>query len=320
MPRDLEYSSKLSNFAGMEKGKPIITVVVNTFQHERFIAQCLDGVLMQRGDFQLHLLVIDDASSDSTPDIIRDYAARYPELIEPVLLTKNIFMTGRKTQDVIIPRLRGKYVAICEGDDFWTAPQKLQQQVSFLETHPDYSACFHLYDILNETPSPAPAPPRMRRSGNVSVQRLVLEHLAHTNSILMRREIFFQGEEYWEIYKKMYPVTDILVFAWLARLGKVYGFAQRWSMYRIHSKGIYTQARLETNSTSAGHSAESKLISLMYDSAHPMKKWLRLYEQLEQWTLLRRAGKPVKAVLQLFRAFIYNPTRFLRLYYSRYFL
>lgn len=96
----------------MEESKPIITVVVTTYQHERYIAQCLDGVLMQRGDFRLQLLVVDDASTDSTPEIISDYACRYPDIIEPVLLQENIFKTGRKTQDVIMPKVKGEFFAV----------------------------------------------------------------------------------------------------------------------------------------------------------------------------------------------------------------
>lgn len=208
----------------------------------------------------------------------------------------------------------------CEGDDYWINPNKLNIQVKFLITHPKHTACFHLHEVKNETSINSPFVPKMRRERDVTPRELILEHLAHTNSMLFRTSVFWGRPEYWEIYHKVYPYTDILTFAEAALKGKVHGFPGKWSVYRLHGEGICTQRKLEASALDSSYFCERKLINEFYGENSDMQQWVTLYEQLEQWTLMRRSGHTVQAVKQLLRAFIYNPRRFLRLYYSRYFL
>lgn len=298
---------------------PLLTVLVNTYQHAAYIAECLDGILSQHVDFKLHVLVIDDASTDGNTDIITKYARQYPDIIEPVLLKHNMFNTGRKAHDVALPRLKGKYIAICEGDDYWTYPDKLQRQVSFLETHPDYSGCFHLHSVRNDSDLPAPHPPRMIRDRDATAEDLILEHLAHTNSLVFRRTVF-EDQKYWELYPLMFPITDILIFATMHSLGKVRGFTGRWSVYRIHNTGIFSSERIRKESTTTGLYHEQKLIENFFGKSHPLMKSLKLHRKLDQWSIKRIHGDITGAILQLLSTFAYNPYSFLRLYFKRYLL
>lgn len=116
-----------------------ISVTVLTYFHEKYIAQCLDSILAQETDLSYEILIGDDASQDRTPEIIRDYAARYPEKIRAFLRTKNVGATRNGMG--LITNARGKYIASLEGDDYWVNKQKLQRQWDFLEQHPDYSGC-----------------------------------------------------------------------------------------------------------------------------------------------------------------------------------
>jgi len=125
------------------------TVIIRcvVYNHEKYLRDCLNGFVMQKADFKFAALVHDDASTDSSKTIIEDYARRYPDLVIPFFEEENLYSRkdgslGRTMRE-ILSRYPSKYVAICEGDDYWTDPFKLQKQVDFLESNPDFSTCFH---------------------------------------------------------------------------------------------------------------------------------------------------------------------------------
>ena len=131
---------------------PLVSICCITYNHAPFIRKCLDGFLMQETKFPIEILIHDDASSDGTDGIIREYAEKYPDLIYPIFEFVNQYSRGN--QNVIdfynYRRAKGKYIAYCEGDDYWTDPDKLQKQVDFMELHPDYSVCFHRCKYFDE--------------------------------------------------------------------------------------------------------------------------------------------------------------------------
>ena len=116
-----------------------LSVICLTYNHEKFIRQALDGFVMQKTNFPFEVIVHDDASTDETAKIIREYEIKYPELIKPIYQKENLWQKGIPTKNYIYPKINGKYVALCEGDDYWTDPLKLQKQVDFLEAHWCYS-------------------------------------------------------------------------------------------------------------------------------------------------------------------------------------
>ncbi|KAF5074569.1 Glycosyl transferase family 2 [anaerobic digester metagenome] len=106
---------------------------------------------MQKTDFEIEVLIHDDASTDGTIDIIKEYQSRYPEIIKPIFETSNQWIKGRRGSVVFnLPRAKGKYFALCEGDDYWTDPYKLQKQVDYLEANPNYVFSCHRFKIFNE--------------------------------------------------------------------------------------------------------------------------------------------------------------------------
>ena len=121
------------------KQKVDISVIVASYFHEAYIAECLDSILAQETDLCYEILVGDDASQDKTPEIICDYARRYPDKIRPFLRTKNVGATRNNL--ALIENARGKYIAQLDGDDYWVNQHKLQRQWEFLEQHPEYSGC-----------------------------------------------------------------------------------------------------------------------------------------------------------------------------------
>ena len=117
---------------------PVVTIGCITFKQEEFIGQAIEGFLMQRTTFPVQILIHDDASPDRTAEIIRGYQDNHPRLIEAIYQSENQYSQGNLPSKILKPLVRGTFLAICEGDDFWTDPLKLQKQVDFLENNPDY--------------------------------------------------------------------------------------------------------------------------------------------------------------------------------------
>lgn len=130
------------------KSKIAVSVICNAYNHEPYIAQCLDGFVMQKTSFDFEVLVHDDASTDKTADIIRVYEEKYPHIIKPIYQTENQYSKGGISR-FQYPRVQGKYIAICEGDDYWTDPQKLQKQFDAMEEHPQIDICAHKAVMMN---------------------------------------------------------------------------------------------------------------------------------------------------------------------------
>lgn len=127
---------------------PLVSIICITFQHEGFIRATLDGFLAQETDFPFEVIIHDDHSTDGTAAIIREYAAEHPDIFVPVLQEENQYSKGRKPWTVVFPMARGRYIAMCEGDDHWIDPTKLQRQVDALEADQHAVGCFT--DAWNE--------------------------------------------------------------------------------------------------------------------------------------------------------------------------
>ena len=121
---------------------PVVSVICCTYNHEPYIRQCLEGFMMQKTDFPFEVLVHDDASTDNTSSIVKEFEAKFPDIIKPIYQLENQY---HKKIDILttylFSRAKGRYIALCEGDDYWTDPLKLQKQVDFLEQNPLYIQC-----------------------------------------------------------------------------------------------------------------------------------------------------------------------------------
>lgn len=130
----------------------VVSVIVLAYNHERYIRQTLDSILMQQVPFRYEILVGDDCSGDNTSAILRRYAERYPDIIRAYIREENVGAT-KNAYDLLM-KAQGKYLAFCEGDDFWTDEQKLATQVRFLEAHPEFIGCSHRCRIVDENGQP----------------------------------------------------------------------------------------------------------------------------------------------------------------------
>ena len=130
--------------------KPLVSVACITFNHEHYIEQAIQSFLIQETDFPFEIIIHDDASIDNTAEIVREYANKYPKIIRSILQNENQHSQGKRAILIVTPQCKGKYIAVCEGDDFWTDGKKLQIQVDFLESNPDYVISGHDAFIIDE--------------------------------------------------------------------------------------------------------------------------------------------------------------------------
>ena len=222
-----------------------VSVICLTYNHRAYIEKCLEGFVAQKTDFPFEVIVHDDASKDGTAGIIRDYANRYPHIIKCVLQQENQWSKGNNiSKNFIYPLIRGKYVAFCEGDDYWTDENKLQKQVDFMESHPDFAVCFHPVAIKWENqPRKQSLFPDAAFRFNKEVLELgdLLKHnFIQTNSILMRWR--FHKDSLDLIPDKVLP-ADWFIFLLHAEQGKIGFLPEVMSVYRKHDAGIWHGAR-----------------------------------------------------------------------------
>lgn len=226
----------VKNWKTTEGNRPVVSIRCTTFNQEKYIAKCLDGFLIQETDFPFEICVHDDASKDSTASIVKEYAAKYPRVIKALCETENQWskQDGSFTR-IVTSMLTGKYVAMCEGDDYWVDPQKLQQQVDFLESHPDYSMVFHDAIIKNEPGVPEKLdvyPPMDDR--DYSATEMFAKWTVPTASMVYRREVLD--------FKLKRTGTclngDIYLVEKCAAMGRVRCINKKMSVYRRQPSGV----------------------------------------------------------------------------------
>ncbi len=213
----------------------VVSVACITYNHAPYIRQCLEGFLLQKTNFPIEIIVHDDASTDGTDDIIREYALKYPELFKVILQEENQYSKGVDVLSLVFERSAGKYIAFCEGDDYWTDPLKLQKQVDFLENNPDYVMCSHNYSFffMNE----------MKRVSYVETigRDYSLESLTKGEWLYQPLTLMFRSQTLWEseILRYTSIIDNILLYNLLKR-GGGYCMPDDMGVYRVHSNGVWS--------------------------------------------------------------------------------
>lgn len=132
------------------KDEIMVSICCITYNHEKYIRQALDSFLMQKTNFKYEIIIHDDASTDNTANIIREYEKKYPDIIKPIYQKENQYSKGKKRiMNFTFEKAIGKYIALCEGDDYWIDENKLQIQVEYMEKNDECTFCFHDADILD---------------------------------------------------------------------------------------------------------------------------------------------------------------------------
>ena len=222
---------------------PMVSVHCVTYNHEPYIRDALEGFLMQRTTFPFQICILDDASTDSNVEIIKEYAEKYPNIFKCFFLEENTW--GKQNRmEMAKPFLdacnEGKYIALCDGDDYWTDPYKLQKQVDFLEANSEYSFCGSEIIIEDEKGKYLDKFPYLQKGKDINIFNLenYLYYpfsVFHTSSIVMRKysEIIIDK-------LSKYSLGDLAITVSLLTLGDGYMFNEKFSTYRIHKGGIWS--------------------------------------------------------------------------------
>ena len=219
----------------MSNNPPKVSILTICYKQERYIAQALDSFLMQKTNFDFEVIIGDDASPDGTQAIIKEYAEKYPNIIKPILRKQNVG-PGANIKDVY-NRATGDYIAICEGDDFFTDENKLQIQVDYMETHSDVSICFHPVNVFYQNKEISD---REFRPKYVSLEELIKRNFIQTNSVMARRQ------NYEDMPEDIMP-GDWYMNLFHAQFGKI-GYIDRvMSSYRKHDQGIWWGAKPDSD-------------------------------------------------------------------------
>jgi len=239
----------------MKDIEPLVSICCITYNHESYIRETIEGFLMQKTKFPIEVLIHDDASTDKTADIIREYENKYPDIIKPIYQFDNKYSKGISVSETYnFPRARGKYIAMCEGDDYWTDPSKLQKQVDFLEVNSDCSLCFHASkSIRNNNPNDYTLhrPKEIPLDYKFEMKHAILGGggFMATNSMLFHRK-YIQDRPAW---MEKTPVGDLPLMLLLASKGKIGYIDEVMSVYRVMSSSTSWSASMQDRTRRRTH-------------------------------------------------------------------
>lgn len=228
----------------MKKEEPILVAIhCLVYNHEPYLRDCFEGFVMQKTNFRFVAIVHEDCSTDGSAAIIREYEKKYPDIIKPIFETENKWSKHDGSLDHImndaIAATGAKYIAFCEGDDYWTDPLKLQKQVDFLESHPDYSMCCHGADVLNET---------LRKVDCACEHMTTREYFPDdafptwqipTASIVYKKK---EVDAYTLKNADSFMAGDVVLILKCMHVGRVWGMSEHMSVYRMNQGGATSQS------------------------------------------------------------------------------
>jgi len=268
-----------------------VSIACITYNHEKYIIDAMESFLMQKTDFKFEILIHDDASTDNTAKIIRNYQNEYPDLIHAILQTENQYSQGIDVGELNTNRAKGKYIAICEGDDFWTDPLKLQKQVEYLEAHPECSLCVHDACIVTVSKKRKRCFRLSKKSRMFTITEIIEGGggLFPTNSIMYPRRL----DQNKPLFYKMAPVGDYPLVIYLALHGTVYYINESMSAYRTGVSGSWTERELYNLEKNIKHFEE---ISKMLDEINKYTDYqyeeaIKNTKNQNQFNILYQQGK-----------------------------
>lgn len=218
----------------------VVSVFCTTYNHEKYISETIDGFLMQETTFPFEIIIRDDCSSDDTASIIRNIAGNYPNIIKPIYEKENQYSKGVKSMPVLLNKAVGKYIALCDGDDYWIDSLKLQKQVDFMDNNPEFSICWTRYQILQR--GIVEDPIWVEEINDTSIRTIDFNNFGspyctYTVTSLFRRSCICADEMQSFAYFK-----DNTLYALCIREGKSVVLDFLGAMYRIHPQGVYSGA------------------------------------------------------------------------------
>lgn len=221
----------------LDNREVMVSIHCIAYNQGKYIKETLDGFIAQKTNFRFEAIVHDDASTDNTADIIKEYAEKYPSIIKPIFETENQYSKrDGSLSKIMFNHLRGKYIAYCEGDDYWIDPLKLQKQVDFLETHPDYTlVCCNKDEYIQSENKIRVC---YKETGTFNINRLIIDNVVTTCSTMIRKDLLLKYYE--EIPPKLLNLSfgDYQLWLYMSARGSCMKLKDTMCVYRVCSSGV----------------------------------------------------------------------------------
>ena len=279
----------------MSEENIMVSIVCLTYNHEKYIEKALDGFVSQKTSFDYEVIVHDDASTDGTRKIIEAYADKYPKIIKPIFQQENQYSKKIKiTLKYICPNAKGKYVAYCEGDDFWTDCNKLQKQFDIMEAHPECSMCTHTVQRVFEDGSEAKGihPSVPLKEGRLDAQKFLdiqSKYPFQTSSFFIRKEFWLDLMTDPPEFKCVSKVGDEPMLLYMVAHGDIYFLQDKMSCYRTMSVGSWSEQQRNNPQKRVERSKWMYQMMCLYDEFTNHKYDCHLLKY--KCTMLRYEGK-----------------------------
>lgn len=244
-----------------------VTIITTTYNQEKYIKQSLDSFIMQETNFSFQILVSDDCSTDNTREIINSYKIKYPDIIKPIFNDKNLGPMNNFIET--LSKASTEYVALCDGDDFWTDKHKLQKQVDFMDSNKDYSICFHRTKIFFENNDAVDQIYPTNINIDTNFDDLIrLRNYIPANTVLYRWAYFNPSRSLKSEFPADIVPGDYYLHLIHAKKGKIRYIDEIMSCYRRHNNGMWWLNALPEG---------KEKFSLIYN-----KQLLNFYDEIEK--------------------------------------
>ena len=248
-----------------------VTIGITTYNLEKYIAECLDSILCQKTSFPFKILVVDDASTDNTPEILKDYQQKYPDKIDLILKEKNGGYL--ESSNMLFNNIKTEYFSFIDGDDYWLTDTRLQEAIDFLDENQDYTMYGANSRFLRDGKEAELVTPEQYCNNSYTFENYLNETcpFVHTSAIVLRNIVYNNGipKEYIDnektVFNCVFRGEDIRFIEHL-RKGKLYVSPKIYSVYRIHSGGIWQGA------SSIKRTIETCLSNIKYPDIFPETK------------------------------------------------
>ncbi|QOW10882.1 glycosyltransferase [Kaistella flava (ex Peng et al. 2021)] len=215
-----------------------ISIIVLTYNHAVFIRENLEGILMQKVDAQVELIICDDHSTDNTAVVVNDVISLVPENFEVKFFQHDKNIGATPNFYFSMEQVTGDFVAFCEGDDYWTDPEKLQIQLNFLRSNPDYSLCFHTAINISDDPEINETLFSKVEEREYSAIEIYKHWVIHTATVMMRSEVLKSEAKKITLREPDLQYFDTVLFLAASNIGKLHGISRKMSAYRRHEAGL----------------------------------------------------------------------------------
>lgn len=224
-----------------------VSICCTAYNHEKYIAKAIEGFISQQTDFKYEIIIHDDASTDRTQEIIKEYERKYPNIIHTIFQKENQYSQGKNvTSEFIAPKTKGKYIALCEGDDYWVDPLKLEKQVKALENNKDCYFCVHQVVEVDEKGVDTGILYPKENYGTMKVSpndflEMSISYSFHTSSYMFNGEKWREYNKNFPLFRQKCPVGDEAYILYFANLGSIYYIKDKMSCYRRGVKSSWSQ-------------------------------------------------------------------------------